>query len=201
MDRPNARIKLGGPLHKLRALARLGLLGAVWLLPGTLVPETVTEYGLKAAYLFNFAKFVEWPEGAFDNEEAPLQIGILGEDPFGEELDRVVSGKSVGKHPIKVRRFGPFSKASPPDLRRCQVLFVAYSEKGKVREVLAALSGAGVLTVSEIERFHILGGMISFDQVGKKIALVINPAAAQHAGLLVSARLLQVARVYKGDRP
>jgi len=199
MDRPSVRIKPRGPLRELGA--RLAALLVALFLPGPLVPEVVTEYGLKAAYLFNFAKFVEWPAGAFASEEAPLQIGILGEDPFGEELDRVVSGKSVGKHPIKVRRFGTFSKASLQDLRRCQVLFIAYSEKGRAREVLAALSGVGVLTVSEIERFHILGGMISFDQVGKKIALVVNPSAAQHAGLTISARLLQVAKVYKGDKP
>ena len=168
-----------------------------WLLPALGVE--VSEYGVKAAYLFNFTKFVTWPPGTFADENSPVVIGILGDDPFGDDLDDVVEGKSVNQHPIKVIRFGNFEPSLEGPIRGCQILFIAYSEKSRLREILGALKGAGVLTVSEIDKFPLFGGEILFDQVGKRIGLVVNPKAAQRANLEISAKLLQVSKIYKPE--
>ena len=168
-----------------------------WLLPA--FGGEVSEYGVKAAYLFNFAKFVNWPDGTFANEKAPLVIGILGDDPFEEDLDDAVAGKSVNQHPIKIHRFGNFRADLSGQIRGCQILFIAYSEKNRLKEILGALKGASVLTVSEIDQFPLFGGEILFDQVGKRIGLVVNPKAAHKANLEISAKLLQVSKIYKPE--
>jgi hypothetical protein len=159
----------------------------------------VSEYSVKAAYLFNFAKFVEWPSQAFSSGLAPMIIGVLGDDPFGDDLDHVVQGKMVDGHTIEIRRFEDFDPDQIAGLRRCQILFIAYSEKDQLGDILKSLKGASVLTVSEIENFPILGGMILFDQAGKKINLIVNPEAARRAKLEISSRLLQVSKVYKSE--
>jgi hypothetical protein len=163
------------------------------------VSGQISEYAVKAAYLFNFAKFVEWPSQSFANGLAPLTIGVLGDDPFGDDLDQVVHGKMINGHGIEIRRFDGFDPDQIVKLRGCQILFISYSEKEQLGAILKSLKGASVLTVSEIENFPLLGGMILFDQVGKKIDLVVNPSAARQAKLEISARLLQVSKIYKSE--
>jgi hypothetical protein len=160
----------------------------------------VSEYSVKAAYLFNFAKFVQWPAKAFKNEKSHLVIGVLGDDPFGEELDQVVEGKTINGHSIETRRFDNFDPKLAPDLSQCHILFIAYSEKGRLKNILESLKNSRILTVSEIENFPILGGGILFDQVGKRVKLIINLDAAHKAGLVISAKLLQVSKVYKSGK-
>lgn len=159
----------------------------------------MSEYGVKAAYLFNFAKFVVWPKGTFADDKSPLVIGILGDDPFEDALDDAVEGKVINQHPIRLMRFGNYEASLAGKIRGCQILFIAYSEKNRLRDILGTLKGASVLTVSEIDKFPLLGGEILFDQVGKKIGLVINPKAASRANLEISARLLQVSKIYKSE--
>jgi len=158
----------------------------------------VSEYAVKAAYLFNFTQFVRWPEGALD-DDSPFVIGILGDDPFGAALDGAVQGKTSGGHPLKVKRLGDFSAGMGAKLARCQVLFISYSEKDQVKEILQALNGASVLTVSEIDQFPVKGGVIQFDQEGQKITVTLNESAAKKAGLSISSQLLQVAKLYKSE--
>ncbi len=171
------------------------------LILGLVLPAfgQISEYTVKAAYLFNFAKFVEWPKGTWPDNDVPLVIGVLGDDPFDKALDAAVEGKSRNGHPIRVRRFGLFDGTQTAQLRQCQILFIAYSEKDRLREILQSLKGAPVLTVSEIEQFPVAGGMILFDQEGERITLAINPRAAQKAQLNISSKLLQVARIYKSE--
>jgi hypothetical protein len=173
----------------------------LFLVLGLVLPVfgQISEYSVKAAYLFNFAKFVEWPAQAFPNGLAPLTIGVLGDDPFGDDLDHVVQGKMINGHTIQIKRFEDFDQDHLEGLRRCQILFIAYSEKAQLGDILKSLKGASVLTVSEIENFPLLGGMILFDQVGRKIDLVVNPVAARQAKLEISARLLQVSKIYKPE--
>jgi hypothetical protein len=159
----------------------------------------ISEYSVKAAYLFNFAKFVEWPSQAFSSSLAPMIIGILGDDPFGDDLDHVVQGKMVDGHTIEIQRFEDFGPDQAPKLRRCHILFIAYSEKDQLGDILKSLKGASVLTVSEIENFPLRGGMILFDQAGKRINLVVNPTAARKANLEISAQLLQVSEIYESE--
>lgn len=167
-----------------------------WVLPaGGQVPE----YELKAVYLFNFAKFVEWPSSAFAGDNTSFLIGVLGDDPFGDALDAAVKDRSIQGRPIRVKRFDNFDGTQTTSLRQCQILFICFSEKERIEAILQALEGAQVLTVSEIEKFNILGGMILFDQEGDRITLDVNPRAAQRVQLSISSKLLQVSKIYKSE--
>jgi hypothetical protein len=159
----------------------------------------VSEYTVKAAYLYNFANFVTWPPGVFSAAGTPLVIGVVGDDPFGDALDTAVNGKSAGGHPLKVKRFSSFEAAGAPALKKCQILFICYSEKDRVSSILSAVKGSNVLTVSEIEGFSYKGGILLFDMVGSKISLVANTGAAKKAGLMISSKLLQICKIYEGN--
>lgn len=178
-------------MKKLNRVFILTLMGLAWPVFG----QGVSEYTVKAAYLYNFAQFVDWPKSAFAGDTSPLVIGVVGDDPFGDSLDDAVSGKTASGHPLSVKRFGAFDAAHAAALAHCQMLFIAYSEKDHLRDILQALDGAKTLTVSEIDRFPMKGGMIQFDQVGDKITLDVNPSAAKHAGLSMRAQLLQVSKI------
>jgi hypothetical protein len=158
-----------------------------------------SEYEIKAAYLFNFAKFVTWPASDFDNSLSPILIGILGDDPFGADLNKMIEGKMVDGHPLRLKRFGAFDGIQIPQLRKCQILFISYSEKAHITAILQVMHGTNALTVSEIEKFPTLGGMVFFDQEGQKITLTINLTAAKREKLDISSKLLQVAKVYKSE--
>lgn len=164
---------------------------------GAVPAQEVSEYAVKAAYLVNFIKFTTWPAKAYTDENGATVIGILGDDPFGATLDAMVRDKAVDGHSLIVRRFESYDGSQDAALRSCHILFIAYSEKDRLRDILRALRGAPVLTVSEIERFPLAGGMIQFDQEGQRITLDINPASAGKAGLTLSSRLLQIAKIYK----
>jgi hypothetical protein len=180
-----------------RTWAVLGFLVFLIGIPG--VWAEVSEYTVKAAFIYNFAKFVTWPAKSLGKAGSPMVIGVLGDDPFGSALDDAVAGKSVDGHPLTVKRFDGFSDANAGALRKCQILFISYSEKDKVGDVLTALKGASVLTVSEIEKFPLKGGDVLFDMEGSKVTLEINPEAAKKAGLEISSKLLQVAKIYKSE--
>ena len=182
----------------LQLAAALGLA----LLAGRRAPALageVTEYAVKAAYLVDFAKFVTWPAKAYGDDEGAIVIGILGDDPFGPVLDGMAEGKTLDGHALVVRRFESFDGSQTAALRRCHILFIAYSEKDRLQDILRAIKGAPVLTVSEIDRFPLKGGMIQFDQDGRRITLDINPSPARAAGLELSSKLLQVAKIYGSE--
>ncbi len=147
-----------------------------------------TEYQLKAAFLFNFAKFVDWPPEAFAQGDSPLVIGVLGENPFGEDLKDAVQNKSIGSHPLTVRTANSLAEA-----RKCHILFISTSENRRLRQVLEGVRDANVLTVGETEQFLDSGGIINFTIQGQKIRFEINAAAAKRAGLKVSSKLLSLA--------
>jgi hypothetical protein len=149
--------------------------------------EEPLEYQVKAAYLLNFTKFVEWPASAFAASNSPIAICILGDDPFGSALDQMVAGEVVNGRGIVIRKM-----KSEPALKTCQMLFVSLSEKDPHR-LLPGL-GPGVLTVGEGENFIREGGMIGFVMENRHVRFGINQAAAEAAGLKVSSKLLNVAR-------
>jgi hypothetical protein len=148
---------------------------------------TPSEYQVKAAYLLNFTKFVEWPASAFESPESPLTICILGEDPFGSILDQLVDGETANGRKLAVQRL-----QRVPAAKSCQVLFVSKSEKD-VPEILGGL-GPGVLTVADREGFLREGGAIVFLTEGRHVRFDINRRAAANASLTMNARLLNVAR-------
>jgi hypothetical protein len=145
------------------------------------------EYQVKAAFLLNFTKFIEWPASAFDTSDSPIVICILGGDPFGNTLDQIVAGEVVDGRKITIQRI----KRLPP-LKACQVLFVGRLEK----EVLKSLPevGPGVLTIGEGEKFVHDGGMIAFVVENRRVRFGINETAATSAGLKLSSKLLNVAK-------
>jgi hypothetical protein len=149
-----------------------------------------TEYEVKAAFLFNFAKFVTWPPTAFDAPDAPLIIGVLGADPFGAELARLAADVKVQGRPLVVKH-----GTTVAQLAGCHVLFIGASEQDRLAQVLAILhqTGSPALTVGDTENFLSAGGMIRFVMEQNKVRFEIRPEAAANAGLSISSKLLSLA--------
>lgn len=146
------------------------------------------EYQVKAAFLYNFFQFVDWPPEAFPQPQTPLVIGIIGDDPFGAALDQIVRGEKVNGRPMVIMHFH-----SPAEIKVCHVLFVSRSENGDVREILSALKGRNILTVSDLDDFTRDGGIIRFVTENNKIRFIINMDAAKTANLRLSSKLLSAA--------
>ena len=160
------------------------------LLAAAAQAQSATEYQVKAAFLFNFARFVEWPADAFPSADSALQICVLGQDPFGRDFEQVIVDKTVNGHRIEV--------AHPdglPQAKACQILFVASSDKQQIRQILEGLKGASVLTVGGTDGFAKMGGVINFVLDDNRVRFEINLKAAELAHLKVSARLLTVAKL------
>lgn len=162
------------------------LLGG-WLCPVQSQPKaSASEYELKAAFLINFASFVEWPRTS--GQDGRFVIGIVGSDPFGSTLEQSVSRRTIRGLKPEVKRF-----ASYKEIEDCDVLFLSSLEDDNVDLVLTTLQGRPVLTVGESLRFHELGGMITFINDGSRIRFQANPTAARRAGLTISSKLLNLA--------
>ena len=162
--------------------------------PGSTQGQITAEYQVKAAYLCNFTKFVEWPPGTFPAQDTALTIGIVGEDPFGQALDAEALSVTTNGHRIVVQRLH-----WDQNLRQCQVIFIGRTEKKHLGPILSSLKGASVLTVSEIENFLSSGGMIGliFDADRIRFEINLDPAADSH--LRISSKLLSLARTVKGQ--
>jgi len=171
----------------LRIAAALLLVGAAGL--GAQAAKA-SEAQVKAVFLFNFAQFVDWPPEAVPDSQAPLVIGILGGDPFGDFLDATVRGERRGARPFVVQRYQRVD-----DITRCDILFINRSAGDAPEEILARLKNRPILTVSDADRFAERGGMIRFVTDRSRIRLQINPAAAEAARLTISSKLLRVAEV------
>jgi len=147
------------------------------------------EYRLKAAVLYNFAKFVEWPTDAFPDTNSLFCIGVLGEDPFHGEIEATVKDKNVSGRPVVVRHCKNATEG-----RSCHILFISQSERRRLGPILATLKGAPTLTVSELERFLQAGGMVLFTMEQHRVRFEINDAAARAEGLHISSKLLNLAK-------
>ena len=150
------------------------------------------EYQVKAAFLYNFAKFVEWPQDAFQNQSEPLVVCVLGEDPFGRTLDGIVAGKKIDGRALVVRR-----TSDARQVKGCRMLFVSSSEPRSVLSVLAALNESCVLTVGEAASAASEGMIINFILEGGRIRFAINTAAAEREKLRFSSRLLSLATMVR----
>ncbi len=148
------------------------------------------EYQVKAAFLLNFTQFVQWPAAAFSGPDAPLCIGILGDDPFGPALEETVRGESIQDHKLAVRHGQKIE-----DLTDCQMVFVSKSENGRVPEILAKIDSHPVVTVSEVAGFAKRGGTINFYRDQNKVRFEINPASARQSGLKISSQLLGLGKI------
>lgn len=149
-----------------------------------------TEYQLKAVFLYSFTKYVQWPEPAAADAGGPLALCVLGDDPFGPLLDEAVAGETVRGRRLTTRRIPSVTGAGG-----CHVLFVSASESDHLPEILTALEGRSVLTVSDSGRFAERGGMIGMIEKTNRIGLAINVAAAERARLTISSQLLKLGEI------
>jgi hypothetical protein len=165
-------------------------LALAWLF--ALPARAESEYDVKAAYLFKFTKFVEWPSAAFANAQAPFVIGVVGRDSFGGGLDRMIEGNTTGDRRLEVRHL---SAGDTAGLRGCQMIFVSVSEERRLGAILSALQGRPVLVVGESEGFASAGGMLGFALRESRMGIEVNSAAARQARLKISSQLLNIAKI------
>jgi hypothetical protein len=149
------------------------------------------EYQVKAAFIYKFATYVRWPATAGVDATAPFVIGVLGKDPFGSALSEVVRGQNIQGRVILVR-----SVARVEEALRCDLVFVSSSERDNLPQIVAALRGVPVLTVSDVDQFAEQGGMIGLVTTGDNhIRFNINKTAIERPGLRASSQLLHLARI------
>jgi hypothetical protein len=165
----------------------------IWFAPSALHAQT-KEYQVKAAFLYNFAQFVSWPETAFTNADEPFQIGVLGENPFGGDLKETIRGET-----IHGRRIVIIESRQAENLAGCQIIFVNKAEAGHADEIFSKLSSKPVLTVSEVSGFARRGGVINFYRDGSKVRFEINPDAAEKSGLKLGSELLSVGKIIHSE--
>jgi hypothetical protein len=148
------------------------------------------ELQVKAAYLFNFARYVEWPQ-----QTGVVIIGVVGHDPIVDALEKIVAGKTVKGRPYRVKVIGPHET-----LDRCAVVYVPRAESRHVQRTMTAVAGKAILTVSDVESFSKYGGMVEFLLMDETLKFKINLGAAEKSGLRISSELLRVAYEIKGRR-
>lgn len=152
--------------------------------------EPKGEYALKAVFLYNFCRFIDWPKSAFASPNEPIIIGIVGDDPFGPLLKEAVHGETSRGRAIQIEHY---NKADA--IGHCHLLFVSRSEAGRTEKILGAVSGKSVVTVGESDVFLDRGGMIALTADKNHVRLHINPSLLRAASLDVSSKLLRVAEV------
>jgi hypothetical protein len=166
------------------------------------------EYAMKAAFLYNFIVFTEWPKEALPTADDPMVIGIIGQDPFGDAFESIVPAKG---RKIAIKRFGGLSelkRAGDAEMartteagRHCHLLFICISEAENISEILNMVKDASVLTVADTSGFLESGGMINLVVEEKKLRFEISNIAASKAGLKIGSQLLRLAKRVISDRP
>lgn len=169
----------------LRSILLLFLFG--WIGSANVSAQAPNEYRVKAAFILNFARFVEWPADAY-SEGGVLVVGIIGDNPFGGSLDQL-NGTTVNGRRISIRRFkvGDY-------LKGCQILFIGSSERNRLGKILDSVKGGNVLTIGELPQFNQAGGVIKFVIDDYKVRFEINAGAAGHARLRISSKLLALSK-------
>jgi uncharacterized protein DUF4154 len=161
----------------------LRVLAFAWAL---IAVPSLRAQGGKAAYLYNFGRFVEWPSTVTKSDV--FNICILGQDPFGPALDHTFAGETISGKGIAARRISTSQEAVS-----CQILFVSSAEESRLNKIIEAIDKGAVLTVSDMPQFSRRGGMIQFVLDGKKVRFEVNLTAVQRVGLTLSSELLKVA--------
>ncbi len=172
----------------------LGLSAASHTLAPWAQAQGPSEYQVKAVFLLNFAKFVEWPNNSPGDAHDPASLCIVGDDPFGAILNQTVRGKAVNGHELAVKRF-----KRGEDARGCQIVFISSSETKRLHGILESLKGTSVLTVGETEGFAQRGGIINFVLEDNRVHFEVNVEAAERAGLRISSKLLSLAKIVKDE--
>lgn len=184
--------------HGQRLLPWLHACLALWLLCAPLHAQQAkpTEYQVKAAYLYNFSKFISWPDSASAGNNS-FSICVLGQDPFGKTLDETLEGATWEGKSVTPRRITRVEEASD-----CEILFISPSESDQINHILTALAKQPVLTVSDAPQFSRRGGAVEFVVSDNRVRFEVNLTAAEQAGLTLSSQLLKVAvHVRRGPQP
>jgi hypothetical protein len=179
-------------------ILQMAVLVALLVFPGLTASGQKTgtsDYEVKAAFLFNFAKFVDWPSNSFPTPDAPFLICVLGQDPFGNILEGTLRGRVIGKRPLAIRRLKDKSNA-----RGCQIVFVSSSENAHLVEVVASMRRASLLLVGDVSGFAALGGAIEFTMEDNRVRFTINADAADRSGLTFSSKLLALAKIVHDEK-
>jgi hypothetical protein len=175
---------------------RIGLLAAIaWLLAATVAgadDTTAKEYEVKAAFVYNFAQFTQWPARAFSAAAAPFVVGVIGKGPFGPLLQHAMDGKKMGTHPYVVKHL-----ASADEIDGCQLLFVPAAEDDRLDAIFSRVADHPILTVGESPQFPWKGGTIRFLIEDGKIRFEVNLDSADKAKLHISSKLLNLAKIFK----
>lgn len=180
----------------IRICARLACALLALLFPPLLLSaQTLSEYDVQAAYLYNFGKFVHWPADV-SASSSTFDICILGRDPFGGTLDRLIASEQIGGKPIR-RRFIP----RPTEAQGCAIVYISDSEAPDLRRIVAALSGKGVLLVSGLPHFCEQGGAVQFVMQNDRVRFEVNLDAASANRLAMSSELIRVAVAVMGKPP
>lgn len=185
--RPFARARLAPPI-----------LCALTLMTGASAQDDSPplEYQVKAAFLFNFARFVEWPPAAFRDREASFVIGVVDDEVLARALDQAVRGKVVDGRAFEVRRLQNAHEAG-----FCQMLYLGSADTSRLAGLLRSIRSSAILTIGDAQGFTHLGGMINFIMQGHRLRFEINPDAAERAGLRISSKLLQLATIVRDASP
>lgn len=177
-------------ISSLRALFSFVMVVMVSCLQVQSQPICSREYQIKAAFLFNFTQFVEWPASAYPTSTAPFIIGIIGDDPFGPYLDKVIQNEQVNGHPLAIQRY-----KCGEDIRWCHILFVNLPKPSQLEQLLPLLEDRSTLTVGDTPFFARKGGMIRFFTDQNKTRFQINLETAKAAHLTISSKLLRLAEI------
>ncbi len=151
-----------------------------------------TEYKIKAGYIYNFARFIKWPQRSFESNPNYFQICLLKGSAFENQFQKV-EGKVISGKKLTVKRL-----SSKDNLKQCQILFIPSSEKNNMSAIIESLGDSHVLTVGDIRDFHLFGGMVSLIKVGDRIKLEINLNATKRKELKINAKLLEIATIVNG---
>ncbi|MBI2429036.1 MAG: YfiR family protein [Ignavibacteriales bacterium] len=179
-------------LQKKRIAISLTLAATVLFTAATTYSQSQKEieYRFKAVYLLNFLQFIEWPDSYHDNDQSPIILSIVGDDPFGEILDETFRNEKIGGHPVVLYRFDSITK-----IGKCHAVFICESEKNIPPEMLQKLNAASILTISDMDDFGDRGGSIGFYLERNKVRFEINMKALKQGDLKASSKLLRLARI------
>jgi YfiR/HmsC-like len=149
-----------------------------------------TEYKIKAAMICNFIQFVEWPSEAFSSPDAPLVVGIVAPNPFGDMLEQLTAGKSISGRPIRIKYLSDGDR-----VENCHAVFVPAAQEAGTAKIMQQIGNSSVLSIGETDSFLNSAGMIRFYTEDNKLRFEINPDAAESARLRISAKLLKLAKI------
>ncbi len=157
--------------------------------------QQFTEYEVKAAYVFNFTKFINWPDNTFDNPTSPYVLGIYGNDPFGSVLKKIIGTRKSNRRKWVVKYY-----SRPEQIQQCHILFVTDIKQSELRRLTMHLADKPVLTVGdEIDKFCQQGGIINFTAKKSPKRFEINNKAAKNAQLSISSKLLMLSKIITTD--